>query len=160
MVIKMKKKIVSRGILGFPIGIAIGYLITIIISLGLAKGSYAPCVPELISAMGNEINAVIFQALLCGLLGTGFAASSVIWEIETWSVVKQTGVYFIIISGIMLPIAYFLYWMEHSIVGFLLYFGIFILIFAVIWIIQFAIGKHDVRKMNENLHPIKDCNNE
>lgn len=29
----MKKKIILRGALGFPLGIAIGYLITIIISL-------------------------------------------------------------------------------------------------------------------------------
>ncbi len=86
--------------------------------------------PELISAMGNEINAVILQALLCGLLGTGFAASSLIWEIENWSIIKRSGIYFIIISVIMLPIAYFTYWMEHSIVGFFSYFGIFVLIFA------------------------------
>ncbi len=156
----MKKKIVLRSILGFPIGIAIGYLITIFISLGWANGYYSPCVPELISAMGNEINAVVLQALLCGLLGTGFAASSVIWEIENWSIIKQTGIYFMIISAIMLPIAYFAYWMEHSIVGVFSYFGIFVLIFAFIWIIQFVIGKHNVRKMNEKLHNVKGSRDE
>lgn len=152
----MKKKIVLRGILGFPIGIAIGYLITIFISLGWANGYYSPCVPELISAMGSEINAVVLQALLCGLLGTGFAASSVIWEIENWSIIKQTGIYFIIVSVIMMPIAYFTYWMEHSIAGVFSYLGILVLIFAFIWMIQFVIGKHNVRKMNENLHNVKD----
>ncbi len=156
----MKKKIILRSILGFPIGIAIGYLITIFISLSWANGYYAPCVPELISAMGNEINAVILQALLCGLLGIGFAAGSVIWEIENWSITKQTGIYFIIISVIMLPIAYFSYWMEHSIAGFFSYFGIFALIFAFIWMIQFVIGKHNVKKMNENLHNVKGSSNE
>lgn len=151
----MKKKIVLRSILGFPIGIFIGYLITIFISLGYADGYYLPCVPELISAVGNEINAVILQALLCGIVGTGFAASSLIWEIEKWSIVKQTGIYFIIISVIMLPIAYFAYWMEHSIVGVFSYFGIFALIFAFIWVVQFTIGRHNVKKMNENLHIVK-----
>ncbi len=151
----MKKKIVLRSVLGFPIGITIGYLITIFTSFVWANGHYAPCVPELISAMGNEINAVVLQALLCGLLGTGFAASSAIWEMENWSIVKQTGIYFLIVSVIMLPIAYFSYWMEHSIAGFFSYFGIFLSIFAFFWLIQFAIGKHNVRKMNENLHNIK-----
>ncbi len=156
----MKKRIILHSILGFPIGIAIGYLITIFISLVWANGYYSPCVPELISAMGNEINAVVLQAFLCGLLGTGFAASSAIWEIENWSIIKQTGIYFIIISVIMLPIAYFAYWMEHSIVGVFSYFGIFVLIFASIWIIQFVIGKHNVRRMNKNLHNIKDSRDE
>ncbi len=156
----MKKKIVLRSILGFPIGIAMGYFITIFISLSLANGDYLPCVPELVSAMGNEINAVVLQALLCGLLGTGFAASSVIWEIENWSIIKQTAIYFMIISVIMLPIAYVSYWMEHSIIGVFSYFGIYAFIFVVAWVIQFAAGKHNVRKMNENLHNVKDSRDE
>lgn len=110
--------------------------------------------------MGNEINAVILQTILCGILGVGFAASSVIWEMDSWSIVKQTGIYFSIISATMLPIAYFAYWMEHSVVGFLIYFGIFALIFVVIWIIQFCIGRYNVRKMNEKLYQTKDNRNE
>lgn len=111
--------------------------------------------------MGNEINAVIIQTVLCGLLGSGFSVSSVIWEIEHWSIVKQTGLYFLIISVIMLPIAYFMYWMEHSVTGFLSYFGIFILIFAVIWIVQFIIGKKNIKRMNEKLSETRntDSNN-
>lgn len=148
----MKKKIILRGILGIPIGITIGYLITIFISLGLANGYYSPCVPELISMMGSEIQAVIVQTVFSGILGAGFAASSVIWEIDHWNLVKQTGIYFAIASLLMLPIAYIAYWMEHSVVGFLSYFGIFVLIFAMIWGMQFAIGKYNVRKMNEKLY--------
>lgn len=156
----MKKKMALRSILGFPIGIAVGYLITIFISLAWANGYYSPCVPELISAMGNEIKAVVLQALLCGLLGTGFAASSVIWEMENWSVIKQTGIYFAIVSVIMLPVAYFAYWMEHSLVGVFSYFGIYFLIFAFIWVVQFTAGKRNVKKMNENLRIVKDSGKE
>lgn len=156
----MKKKIIKRSILGFPLGITMGYVITILISFGWANGYYTPCVPELISIMGNEINAVILQTVLCGILGTGFAASSIIWEMDNWSIVKQTGIYFSIISVILLPVAYFSYWMEHSVVGFLIYFGIFTLIFVIIWIIQFVIGKHNVGRMNEKLFQIKNNRNE
>ena len=116
----MKKKLILRGALGFPIGIAIGYVITICISLMWAGGYYSPCAPELA-------------------------------ELESWSLVRQTGVYFLIISLIMLPIAYAAYWMEHSVAGFLSYFGVFVLIFAVIWGVQFAIGKRNVKKMNEKI---------
>lgn len=153
---KMKKKIIARGLIGFPIGISIGYLITIIVSLCWAGGYYSPCVPELTFALGNEINAVILQAFLCGILGAGFGASSLIWEIEDWNIVKQTGIYFLVISIIMLPVAYSTYWMKHSIVGFISYFGVFIFIFVIIWLIQFVIGKHNVNKLNANLHKTKD----
>ena len=60
----MIKKAVLRGALGFPLGIAIGYVITIVSSLAWANGFYSPCMPELISVMGNEIRAVILQRAL------------------------------------------------------------------------------------------------
>lgn len=152
----MKKKIILRGALGFPIGITIGYFITIFISLIWAEGYYSPCVPELVTVMGNEIKAVMIQALFCGLLGVGFGASGVIWEIEHWGIVKQTGIYFLIVSFIMMPIAYLLYWMEHSVAGFLSYFGIFALIFVFVWVIEFSIGKQNVKKLNDELSKTRD----
>ena len=144
-----------RFLVGFPIGIAIGYLITIVISAIFADGYYSPCVPELIDQTGSEINAVMLQAALCGFLGAGFGAISLIWENENMSIAKQTGLYFLAASLIMLPIAYFTHWMEHSAAGFLGYFGIFSLIFIVIWVIQFVIFKRNVNKMNMSLDKYK-----
>ena len=114
----MKKKAFLRGLLGFPIGISVGYIITILISFLAGNGTYTPCVPELLNQFKNEINAIAFQTVLCGLLGTASAAASIIWEIDRWSIVKQSGIYFIALSSSMLPIAYFNYWMHHSISGF------------------------------------------
>ena len=151
----MKKNIISRSLIGFPIGIMIGYLESIFISLIWADGYYYPCVPELIAVMGNEINAVLVQALLCGLVGVGFSGGSVIWEVERWSIVVQTGIYVAVTALIMMPTAYFMYWMGHSLKGFLSYFGIFVLIFAVVWIIQYMIGRYIVKKLNTNLQQTK-----
>ena len=148
----MKKMIILRGISGFPLGLAIGYSISIIISLIWGNGYYAPCVPEMAVMMGSEINAVMLQAILCGIMGMGFAASSVIWDIEDWGMVKQTGVYFAIISVIMLPIAYVTFWMEHSFKGVVSYYGMFALVFAVVWVVQYSRIRHNVKKMNEALH--------
>ncbi len=156
----MKKKVFLRSMSGFPFGLALGYLITIVISLIWGDGYYAPCMPELIEVTGNEINAVLLQAFLCGIIGSGFAAASVIWEMEDWGLVKQTGIHFLITSVIMLPIAYFSYWMEHSLKGFLSYFGIFAFLFAAIWIVQYAIAKRNVKKLNETLRKRQDGKDE
>lgn len=156
----MKKKIISRSLIGFPIGIMIGYLESIFISLIWADGYYSPCAPELIAVMGNEINAVLLQALLCGLVGVGFSGGSVIWEVERWGIVVQTGVYFAVTALIMMPIAYFMYWMEHSLKGFLSYLGIFVLIFAVVWIVQYMIGRYIVKKLNTNLQKTKSVSHQ
>lgn len=108
----MKKKILMRGLFGLPTGIAIGFVITLIISICIGNGSFYPVTPELIDAAGNELNAVILQTVLCAIMGAGFAAASIIWELDSWSLAKQSGIYFMIISVIMLPIAYFTNWMN------------------------------------------------
>ncbi|GHU44352.1 hypothetical protein FACS1894111_11490 [Clostridia bacterium] len=151
----MLKKTIGCGALGFPLGVCIGYVITICISVVLATGEYSPCAPALADEFGNELAAVIFQAALCGILGAAFAAASVIWEMEKWSLVKQTGIYFLVASLAMLPIAYFAHWMEHSLAGFLLYFGIFVAIFVVMWAIQYFVLKSKIKHMNAHIKEIK-----
>ncbi len=145
------KKLITRGLLGFPLGITIGYCITIIISIALGEGYYSPSPPSLVESMGGELRAVIFQTILCGILGAIFAASSVIWEIETWSIFKQTAIYFSITAATMLPIAYLANWMDHSLMGILAYLGIYILLFIVIWSLQYLIWKNKIKKMNAKL---------
>ena len=144
----MKKQAVLRGLFGCPLGLAIGYIVTIIISISLGQGYYSPCIPELADTMGSEINAVILQTLLSGLLGSSFSASSVIWEIDKWSIAKQTCIYFLVMAFVMMPVAYIANWMEHSLVGFLVYFGIFVAIFIIVWIVQYLFWKNKVKKLN------------
>ena len=144
----MKKKILMRGLFGLPTGIAIGFVITLIISICIGNGSFYPVTPELIDAAGNELNAVILQTVLCAIMGAGFAAASIIWELDSWSLAKQSGIYFMIISVIMLPIAYSTNWMKHTALGVLSYVAIFVAIFVVVWLSQYLLWKRKIKQMN------------
>lgn len=152
------KKVFQRALLGFPLGIAIGHVIEIIGSLFWGSGHYAPCVPALVESVGSEVYAVMLQALLCGIVGAGFAGASVIWEMEDWPLVKQTGIYFLTSSLLIMPVAYVTHWMEHSVKGFFQYFGIFAVIFLVIWVVDYTVWRHNVKKMNDKLGKTKDRN--
>ena len=144
----MKKKLIGRGLIGFPVGIAIGYVITVMISICIGDGFFYPVTPELVNKMGSELNAVLIQTGLSGIMGTGFAMASVIWEIDSWSLAKQSGIYFMIISVIMLPIAYFTNWMKHTALGVLSYVAIFVAIFVVVWLSQYLLWKRKIKQMN------------
>lgn len=148
----MKKKIVKRIWIGFPVGIAMGYIITLVISACIGDGTVYSATPEFVQRMGTELSAVILQTALCGVLGSGFAAASVIWEIDSWSLAKQSGVYFIVIGTILLPIAYVTNWMRHSVAGLLSYIGIFIGIFMAVWLSQYLCWKVRIKKMNYCIH--------
>ncbi len=149
--LEMKRTIVKRGLLGLPLGIAIGFLISLAISMFIGDGLFHPVAPELAVAMGGELNAVVFQTVLCAVMGAGFAMASVIWEMDSWSLAKQSIVYFLIASVLMLPIAYASNWMEHSFVGFLSYAGIFVAIFVVVWIAMYLSWKWRIGKMNASI---------
>ena len=76
-VIIMKKKVLLRCLLGAPIGLAIGTIVTIIISLTVGDGVYYPVVPKLITDCGNEMNAVLLQAVCSLIYGAAWGGASV-----------------------------------------------------------------------------------
>ena len=147
----MKKELISRIAVGLLGGIVICYLITIGISISLGDGNFYPCVPSLIKQFGNEITAVIVQTILSALLGAGFAGSSLIWKKNDWSLLKQTSVYFAIVTVLMMTVAYVCEWMEHSVKGVLCCFAIFFAIFIIVWLIQFVIWKRRISKINSKI---------
>lgn len=148
----MKKNLIQRGFFGFPIGIAINYIITLIISILIGDGLFYPVNPDLINTMGNELNAVLLQTLLCGIMGTGFAMASIIWELDSWSIAKQSVIYFSVACLVTFPISYVAKWMPHSVIGTTVYVGIFIFILVFVWLIQYCIYKRNIRRINEKLN--------
>ncbi|MBF1283174.1 MAG: DUF3021 domain-containing protein, partial [Oribacterium parvum] len=139
------KKIVSRVLYSFPIGISCSVGISLFLSLLFGEGKYYPFAASLVFFTGSEVKAMLLQTMLSGILGGVFGGMSFIWEIERWSILKQTAVYFLSVSIPMMGISYLLYWMEHSLNGFLLYFLIFVMVFFVVWLFNFAIYWFKVR---------------
>ena len=147
----MKKELFFRVFVGLLGGIVISYFITIGISLAIGDGHYYSCAPNLIERFGNEVTAVIVQTVLSAVLGAGFAGGSIIWEKDEWSLLKQTGTYFGIVSVLMMTVAYIGEWMEHSVKGVLSYFAIFFVIFIAVWLVQYFIWKVRISKIKEGV---------
>lgn len=147
----MWKTVLKRCLLGAPLGLAIGTVITIVISLFAGDGRYYAVVPELITDCGSEINAVLLQSALSLVYGAAWAGASVIWQNERWSILKQTLTHLAICSAATFPIAYFARWMPHNAAGVALYFGIFIVIYAAIWLVQYSAVRKRVTEINRKL---------
>ncbi len=147
----MKKKVIIRCLIGAPIGLALSTIITIAISLTLGDGHYYAVVPELIADCGTEINAVLLQAICSLLYGAAWAGASLIWEIDDWSILRQTVTHLIVCSLCTFPIAYFMHWMNHSVLGVLSYFGIFFAIYFAIWFSQYMAIKKRIQQINSKV---------
>ncbi|CDZ23916.1 MAG: DUF3021 domain-containing protein [Thermocaproicibacter melissae] len=150
----MKKKILLRCLAGAPIGLAVSTIVTIVISLIVNDGRYHAIVPELASDFGTEMNAVLIQAIFSMLYGAVFGGASAIWDTD-WSILRMTVTHFIICSIATFPIAYLMRWMDHTAAGILLYFGIFVVIYVIIWCSQYTKMKQKVQAMNKKLSETK-----
>lgn len=147
----MKKKILFRSIIGAPVGITISLIITIIISLCTGHGDFYPAPHELIEWLGSPVTAVIVQTICAGFMGAIFGGASVIWDMENWSLLKQTLVHFAVISLSSFPLAYILNWLPHYLYGALGYIGAFLSTYIIIWLSIYFSTKSKIKKMNEQL---------
>ncbi len=73
------------------------------------------------------------------------------WEMEKWSPLKMTLSHLAVCSVSSFPIAYFLRWMPHNLLGVFRFFGIFFVVYAVIWLSKYCAIKKQVEQMNNKL---------
>jgi len=147
----MLRKALCRALIGFPLGVFLGNAITVMISLIQNDGKYYAVVPSLVDQMGSELNAVVLQFILSGILGAGFAGFSVVWENDEWSILKRTLVHLLGTSLTFLPVAYVNHWMEPTPGGVLAYMAIWFGIYLVIWLAQYLFWKNKVQQINQRL---------
>jgi len=152
MIKSIKKTMSNRALLGIPLGIAIGQVMAIISSLIMGDGVFFTVHYSLIEQFGNEINAVIIQTILNAFLGVTFASLSVIWEIDEWSLTKQSGIYFTFTAIVFLPISYFSGWIPPNLFGFISYFTLFVCVFIMNWIVGYFVWKKRVDAINRKIN--------
>jgi hypothetical protein len=147
----LKKEAVKRAIMGFIYGVFIGQTILILESLAMRDGNFYSVTKYLLDLAGTKIAAVIIQYFLTGIIGTTFAATTVLFEIDSWSLLKQTIIHFIITSIVMYIAGFLCGWFPHKLSSTLIWFGIFIVIYVIFWISFSSYYKNKVKKMNEAL---------
>jgi hypothetical protein len=146
------KKALLRSLLGAPLGVFISYTITIFIALSIPNNkTFDPVVPMLTQVMGNEVKAVVLQYFLSALLGFAFTIGSCVFEVDEWSITKQIIIHFLISITAMFPIAYFCYWMKHTVWGIVSYIIIFAVIYAIIWTIQILAWRKRIDQINKGI---------
>ncbi len=141
--------------MGAPIGVTISLVITIVISLWSENGEYCFAPPDLVTWCKSETAAVVVQTICSMAIGAVFAGTSVLWEIEKWSVTKQTLVHFSVCIVVFLPLSYVLNWMPHRLFGALLYVAVFMITYVLIWVSQYFSMRAKIKKMNKQLQELQ-----
>ena len=99
---------------------------------------------------GRAVSAVWAQYLLSGLYGAACMGGTVLYEIESWPLMKSTVIHWLITALLYAPIALVLGWV-NSLSALLLMEGIMLAAFLLIWLFMHLRCKAQVRKLNELL---------
>ncbi len=97
------KEILKRGLLGMPIGVTIGAICNVIVSIYYNTGTYMSCSPFFEEKIGSNLGASVIQLIVTAIMGFVLSGSSVVWDIEKWSILKSTVVAYTIslLTGII-----------------------------------------------------------
>lgn len=147
----------NKFILNFTIGFSIGMLGCTIITAVMTTnyindGTTYFCDPSFVKIFGNEIIAFTIQSIISGLYGGICFGSTIIYEIETWSILKTTITHFLVVMFSFFITAFTLkWWSTNDYIINLTILGTIISVYFVIWIIQYIIYKIEISKIQNNI---------
>lgn len=128
----------KRGLFGIPFGIAYGTTITLIIMAFsqtdiqyLTKASF------------------VKSYFASAVVGFSFASTSVTWEVEKWSLLKQTILHFVPTYAVLLLAGLWAEWFSLNVKEMVLFFVIFVVIYAICFFAMRWFFNRKAKEINE-----------
>ena len=114
-----------------------------LIKIAILRGIIPLIIMTIISIIMKYQGIDPFQVrgtFIVGIIIASVAAVSVIYEIENWSLFKQSVIHFLIMLVTVLPLLYISGWYKlNSVLDYVKVFGIFLFVGIVLWTISYFI---------------------
>ncbi|HEO3116630.1 TPA: DUF3021 family protein [Streptococcus agalactiae] len=114
-----------------------------LIKIAILRGIIPLIIMTIISIIMKYQGIDPFQVrgtFIVGIIIASVAAASVIYEIENWSLFKQSVIHFLIMLLTVLPLLYISGWYKlNSVLDYVKVFGIFLFVGIVLWTISYFI---------------------
>ena len=156
----MLKNAIIRGIKSFIYAIAVNVLLALIITSLVNEPGFVPVVPDYAAHFDSNITALLLQFVLVGLTSAAYGAGSVIYELERWSLLRQSVVYFIATTVIWVPVSIFCWGINKYSTAFVSIITSYVSSYVIVWLIQYHLCKKSVSKINQKLIQINEIESE
>jgi hypothetical protein len=145
------KKYIRLGIGSAAAGVTIGFLFSLAFSFLFGATQYYPSSPRFVARFQTPLQATAVSALLWVLIGLVFGYGTLIFEIEEWSLLRRTVVTCLVYYVGFLPLAIAAGWFPLDWKWIAVFTGIYLLIYAIIWAINYWVAEAQVRRINQGL---------
>ena len=93
--------------------------------------------------------------LLGGVYGAAAMGSSIVYDIEKWSIARATATHFLFVFALYFLIVVTMGWFRLNDPVFWIVIGAMLLVYVLIWLFQYLSCKRKIRKMNQDLMRMK-----
>ncbi len=136
------KTFLFRGLLGMFLGLSIGYT-----ALMLIVGAEGQLVMTL--------DSLSFHYFMAMFVGFYMGAVSVVYDVEEWSLLRQTITHGILILP-YIPLAFSIGWAPPTLVGRLLFILMYIVVYGIIWFCIKTYWRRRARELNDELRKLSE----
>ena len=98
--------------------------------------------------------AFFIQLTGTGLMGAVCVGGTIVYSIESWSIIRSTFVHYILAMGTFFAANYLLGWGYFDRHSFIFVILMMTLLYFIIWLVQYAICKHEIKKLNRDLEAV------
>lgn len=145
------KKVIRHALFGIPSGILIGLITSLIFSWQAGYGIFYPGPPAFMSLFNNEVEALTAAIVLWSIVGSMFSISSMIFEKNEWSILKQTFLHFLCTYTGLLALNIFLNWFDYTLENVAEFTLTFFIIYAIVWSVSMIRVKRSLDEINQRL---------
>ncbi|GAW64445.1 hypothetical protein FC65_GL001188 [Ligilactobacillus acidipiscis DSM 15836] len=147
----MIRRILNHFFFGMPFGITYGLLVTLGYSYGRGDTFYQPAEARFAEHFSSNLDVLLISIILWALFGSLFSVTALVFEIERWSLARQTLTHFATtVSGFMI-IAYFAGWYPLDLASITSEIFVFVIIYLVVWGYSMLRAKRSVDAINKKI---------
>ena len=144
----VNKDFVKLIVMCFIAGALIGDGIAWILSLDNGAGSLVA--PEFANDVGEPL-AILIQTVLCGLMGVFGLAGSKVYGSERFNILQATSLHAVMIIPLVMITCYICCWTGRSVKSTLVFGGVMVMMYIIIWITMYISCRAQVKQINEML---------
>ena len=153
----MVAAILKRAAIGFVMGMVVGVLI--VVAKGFYNGGALVLPANLLAMTGSESGALLAQMLVSGAFGAIPMVGTVLYELDSWGLLKQAIVHFVSYTPIYVVLGTAMGWFEPTPVTIGVIVGFFAIGHTIIWLIMYLRYRAEVEQLDILLEQARlaDC---
>lgn len=151
---KWMKTASIRGLQSFLYAVTINLVLEVIVTAVVNKPDFIPVLPDFAAYFSSPFLAFGVQCILVGLTSMAFGAGSVIMEFASWSLVKQSVIYFLVTATVWIPVSVFCWGLGKYKNTFYSITASYLIGYIISWSVQYKVCKKNISDINRKLEEL------